>query len=65
MSTKKSIGTSPFQLVYGIDVIFLASLGTLVRKFLQEKDVESNPIQRRINQLVEVKHIIERDFDKS
>ena len=34
VSTKKSIGTSPFQLVYGTDVIFLASLGSPVMKFL-------------------------------
>ena len=34
VSTKKSIGTSPFQLVYGTDVIFPASLGTPVMKFL-------------------------------
>lgn len=54
VSTKKSIGTSPFQLVYGTDVIFPTSLGALVMKFLKEQDMESNPIQRRMNQLVEV-----------
>ena len=32
--TKKSIGTSHFQLVYGIDVVFPISLGVLVMKFL-------------------------------
>ena len=32
VSTKKSIGTSPFHLVYGTDVIFLASLGAPVMK---------------------------------
>jgi hypothetical protein len=36
VSTKKSIGTSPFQLVYGTDAIFPASLGSLVMKYLQE-----------------------------
>ena len=54
VSTKKSLGTSPFQLVYGTDVIFPASLGSPVMKFLQEQDTKLNPIQRRINQLVEV-----------
>ena len=62
VSTKKSIGTSPFQLVYGTDVIFPTSLGAPVMKFLQEEDIESNPIQRRINQLVEVKQIKEEVF---
>ena len=42
VSTKKSIGTSPFQLVYGTDAIFLASLGSPVMKYLQEQDIESN-----------------------
>ena len=54
VSTKKSIGTSPFQLVYGTMVIFLASLGAPVMKFLKEHVTESNPIHRRINKLVEV-----------
>ena len=40
MSTKKSIGTSPFQLVYGTDVVFPASLGSPVMKFLQEQEAE-------------------------
>ena len=34
VSTKKSRGTSPFQLVYGTDAIFLASLGSPVMKYL-------------------------------
>ena len=34
VSTNKSIGTSPFQLVYGTDAIFLASLGSPVMKYL-------------------------------
>ena len=34
VSTKKSIRTSPFQLVYGIDAIFLASLGMPMMKYI-------------------------------
>ena len=34
INTKKSIDTSPFQLVYGIDVVFPASLGVPVMKFI-------------------------------
>ena len=49
VSTKKSIGTSPFQLVYGTDTIFPASLGSPMMKYLQEQDTESNSLQRRIN----------------
>ena len=65
VSTKKSIGTSPFQLVYGTDVVFPASLEAPVMNFLQEKDVDPNSIQRRINQLVEVKQIREGVLNKS
>ena len=65
VSTKKSIGTSPFQLVYGTDAIFLASLSSLVMKYLQEQDIESNPIQRRINQLMEVQQIRDQAVDKA
>ena len=65
VSTKISIGTSPFQLVYGTDVVFPASLGTPMRKFMQEQDVESNPIQRRINQSVEVQQFREGVLDKA
>ena len=36
VSTKKSIGTSHFQLVYGTDSIFPASLGSSVMKYVQE-----------------------------
>ena len=34
VSTKKAIGASPFQLVYGIDAIFPIQLGMPVLKFL-------------------------------
>ena len=42
ISTKKSISTSPFQLIYGTDAIFPASLGSQVMKYLHEQDIESN-----------------------
>ena len=65
VSTKKAIGTSPFQLVYGTDVVFLASLGAPMMKFLKELGTELDPIQRRINQLVEVQQIREEVLGKS
>ena len=46
-------------------IIFPSSLGTPVRKFIKEQDVESNPMQRRVNQLVEVQQIREGVFDKT
>ena len=36
LATKKSIGTSPYQLLYGMEVVFPSSLGTPVIKLLQE-----------------------------
>ena len=65
VSTKRSIGTSPFQLVYGTEVVFPSSLGIPVRNILLEQDVESIPIQRRINSLAGVQQVREGFFDKS
>ena len=36
VNTKKSIGPSSFQLVYGIDVVFPMSLGMHVMNYIQE-----------------------------
>eukprot|EP00253_Pinus_taeda_P028532 PITA_28532 len=36
LTIKKSIGTSPYQLVFGMEVVFPSSLGTPVMKLLQE-----------------------------
>jgi hypothetical protein len=52
--TKNSLGTSSFQLVYGIDVVFPTQLGIPILKFLQEDIQEPNDIQRRIFQIIEV-----------
>jgi len=49
---KKSIGMSPFELVYGMDTIFPASLATPVVKLLQEVGSEEDPMQRRLNQMI-------------
>lgn len=40
----KSIGMSPYQLVYGMDVVFPYSLGVPVMKIIQELQVEPNDI---------------------
>lgn len=65
VSTKKSIGTSPFQLVYVTDVVFPASLGMSIMKYIQKDDSEPNPTQRRINQLIELHQVREGIFDKA
>jgi hypothetical protein len=54
ISDKKSIGTSPFQMVYGTKDTFPTQLGLPVLKFLQEELEEPNDIQRRIFQMIEV-----------
>jgi hypothetical protein len=53
ISTEKSLGTSPFHLVYGVDV-FPTQLGTPILKFLQEEIEDPNDIQRRIFHIIEV-----------
>jgi len=44
ISQKKSIGMSPFELVYGVDTVFPTSLAALVVKLLQETGSEEDPI---------------------
>ena len=62
IGTKKSIGMSPFQLVYGIDVILPINLALPVIKLWQDANEEPNDITRRINQVIEVQqNIIEVD----
>eukprot|EP00253_Pinus_taeda_P011509 PITA_11509 len=52
VSQKKSIGMSPFELVYGTDAVFPTSLSVPVAKFLQEVSDEEDPMQRRISQMI-------------
>ena len=54
IGTKKSIGTSPFQMVYGIDVVLPVNLVLPVMKLWQDEKEEPNHFTRRINQLIEV-----------
>ena len=44
VSIKRSINMSPFQLVYGVDKVFLTSLAVMVIKNFQEIDSEPNEI---------------------
>jgi hypothetical protein len=54
ISTKRSIGVSPFQMVYGTDVVLPINLALPVMKLWQDQNEEPNPVTRRINQLIEV-----------
>ena len=64
VTTKKSIGTSPYQIVYGMDAVFPSSLGVPVVKIIQESQVELNDIQRRINQNIHLKQTREEVYEK-
>ena len=65
LTTKKSIGTSPYELVYGIEAVFPSSLGVPVMKLLQEAQVEPNDIQRRINQTINLQQTREEVYQRS
>ena len=52
LTTKKSIGMSPYQLVYGTEVVFPTSLGIPVIKLVQEIQTEEDSMVRRINQTI-------------
>jgi hypothetical protein len=54
ITTKRSIGMSPYQLFYGMDVVFPTYIGVPVMKILHEVQGEPNDIQRRINQTIQL-----------
>eukprot|EP00253_Pinus_taeda_P021200 PITA_21200 len=62
VSQKKSIGTSPFEHVYGVDTIFPTSLTAPVVKLLQEAGSEEDPMQRKLNQVVHLQQTRENVF---
>jgi transposase InsO family protein len=65
VTTKRSLGISPFQLVYGVEAIFPAQLALPVEKFLQDYQGEPDDMVRRILQLVEVQQTREQLLDKA
>ena len=56
---------SPFQLVYGVEVIFPASLGVPVMKLLQDQQDEPNHMKRRINKIIELNELRDKAYDTS
>jgi hypothetical protein len=49
ISTKRSIGISLFQMVYGTDVVLPINLALPVMKLWQDQNEEPNHVTRRIN----------------
>jgi len=54
ITSKRSIATSPFQIVYGTKAIFPTPLGFSVMRLLQEQDAEIDATRRRKDELVSV-----------
>ena len=54
ITTKKAIGSFPFQLVYGTDDVFPVQLGIPIMKLFQDSLEEPNDIQRIIFSLIEL-----------
>ena len=65
LTTKRSIGMSPYQLVYGTEAIFPTSLGVPVMKLLQDMQAEPNDAQRRINQMIHLQQSREEVYNKT
>ena len=55
---------SPFQLVYGDKVVFLAPLGVPFMRLLQEQHNEPNHMQRKINQIIELNELRYKTYGK-
>jgi transposase InsO family protein len=65
VTTKRSLGVSPFQLVYGVEAIFPSHLALPVEKFFQDYQGEPDDMIRRIQQLVEVQQTREKATGQS
>jgi transposase InsO family protein len=65
VTTKRSLGISPFQLVYGTEAIFPSQLALPVEKFFQDYQGEPDDMIRRIHQLVEVQQTREQVMDRA
>lgn len=65
LSSKRSIGMSPYDLVYGVEARFPSSLGIPTIKLLQEIQVEPNDIQRRINQTLRLQKTREQVYARA
>eukprot|EP00253_Pinus_taeda_P009055 PITA_09055 len=65
ISTKKSIGMSPYELVYGMEARFPSSLSIPTIKLLQENQAEPNDMHRRVNQTIHLQQTREKVYDRA
>ena len=65
LTTKKSIGMPPFQLVYGTEAIFPTSLGVPLIKLVQEIQTEEYSMVRRINQTIHLQKTREEVYNRA
>jgi len=56
---------SPFEIVYGIDTVFLTSLAVPVVKLLQEASSEEDRLQQKINQMINLQQTREEVFQNT
>jgi hypothetical protein len=60
VTVKRSLGISPFQLVYGVEAVFPSQLALPVENFFQDYQGELDHMIKRIQQLVEVQQTQEQ-----
>ena len=65
VTTKKSIGTSHIQLVYGFDAMFPIELIFPIIKLLQDMKEEPNDVNRRMLQIVQLQQEREALIEKA
>ena len=64
LTTKKSIGMSPYQLVYGTEEVFPTSLGVPVMNLVQKIQIEEDSMVRRINQTIHLQQTREEVYNR-
>jgi hypothetical protein len=64
VTTKRSLGLSPFHLLYGVEAIFPSQFALPVAKFFQDCQRKSDDMIRRIKKLVEVQQTRDQLLDK-
>ena len=64
VTVKKSIGTSRFQLVYGIYAIFPVQLIFPIIKFFQDVEEEPDEMKRRMFQIIKLQQELETTVEK-
>jgi hypothetical protein len=65
VTTKRSLGISPFQLVYGNEATFPSHIALSVANFFQDYQEELDDMIKRIHHLVEVQQTREQMTDKA